>query len=515
MDSQNSYNTYLTKLFAVLKRGKVYTTKFPRYVVSKSPTGIKCDDNEGMVIVPSTNVSKNRNDYDDEPMFHPYECNWKLDDKGNIIITSLQGFDSKFARDGSNGQVGIVNMPWYVKTWTDDNYWYISVTDTALDGYKLLGECIMPDGSEQGFMVHSKYAMGAYKIGDEYYPYSASGLKPQSGEDIAKNTTVRPSYSSLISYCHKLGSSYCAETSNDLFFIQLQFMIKYATINSQSAMRGCTDYYITYPIVSGQTNTAGVVLATSNANDLLIGSRVSVGSDNVDSYNAAMHDHAWSAKVISKTPLADDSTKTLVTLDCDPMDTDTSMFVRTMPWWTGACDGVRGTDGSPIDVLSGKEPFVIGGIECALGGYEVLGNVVMDIQTGENAVVYRDVYICHDASKLTTDMSIVRTWDKSPYIITGNTESWRYISEEGIDIDNGLMVPTAYEATSNTGFSDGLYTDKGTSGQREWLAFGSLNRGSNAGAWILFGYFGLGGAHWRFLSRLSPNGMYGNRKASS
>ena len=515
MDSQNSYNTYLTKLFAVLKRGKVYTTKFPRYAVSKSPTGIKCDDNEGMVIVPSTNVSKNRNDYDDEPMFHPYECNWKLDDKGNIIITSLQGFDSKFARDGSNGQVGIVNMPWYVKTWTDDNYWYISVTDTALDGYKLLGECIMPDGSEQGFMVHSKYAMGAYKIGDEYYPYSASGLKPQSGENIAKNTTVRPSYSSLISYCHKLGSSYCAETSNDLFFIQLQFMIKYATINSQSAMRGCTDYYITYPIVSGQTNTAGVVLATSNANNLLIGSRVSVGSDNVDSYNAAMHDHAWSAKVISKTPLADDSTKTLVTLDCDPMDTDTSMFVRTMPWWTGACDGVRGTDGSPIDVLSGKEPFVIGGIECALGGYEVLGNVVMDIQTGENAVVYRDVYICHDASKLTTDMSIVRTWDKSPYIITGNTESWRYISEEGIDIDNGLMVPTAYEATSNTGFSDGLYTDKGTSGQREWWAFGNLHNGSDAGAWILRGRFDLGHADWGILSRLSPNGMYGNRKASS
>lgn len=505
--SQNNYNTYLTRLFAVFKRGKIYTTKFPRYAVSQSPTGIKCDDNEGMVIVPSTNVSKNRNDYDDEPMFHPYECNWKLDDKGNIIITSLQGFDSKFARDGSNGQVGIVNMPWYVKTWTDDNYWYISVTDTALDGYKLLGECIMPDGSEQGFMVHSKYAMGAYKIGDEYYPYSASGLKPQSGENIAKNTTVRPSYLSLISYCHKLGSSYCAETSNDLFFIQLQFMIKYATINSQSVMRGCTDYYMRYAIVSGQTNTAGVILATSNANNLLIGSRVLVG--------AAMHDHAWSAKVISKTPLADDSTKTLVTLDCDPMDTDTSMFVITMPWWTGACDGVRGTDGSPIDVLSGKEPFVIGGIECALGGYEVLGNVVMDIQTGENAVVYRDVYICHDASKLTTDMSIVRTWDKSPYIITGNTAPQRYISEEGIDIDNGLMVPTAYEATSDTGFSDGLYTDEGTSGQREWLAFGPLGVGSDAGAWFLDGYGGLGDTGLDILSRLSPNGMYGNRKASS
>ena len=495
IDSQNSYNTYLTKLFAVLKRGKVYTTKFPKYAISKSPTGIKCDDNEGMVIVPSTNVSKNRNDYDDEPMFHPYECNWKLDDKGNIIITSLQGFDSKFARDGSNGQVGIVNMPWYVKTWTDDNYWYISVTDTALDGYKLLGECIMPDGSEQGFMVHSKYAMGAYKIGDEYYPYSASGLNPLFSENIA-------SYSNLISYCHKLGSSYCAETSNDLFFIQLQFMIKYATINSQSVMSGCTDYDIMYDIVSDQTNTAGVVLATSDVNNLLIGSSVSVGS-------------VQSAKVISKTPLADDSTKTLVTLDCDPMDTDTSMFVETTPWWTGACDGVRGTDGSPIDVLSGKEPFVIGGIECALGGFEVLGNVVMDIQTDENAVVYRDVYICHDASKLTTDMSIVRTWDKSPYIITGSNTGLRYISEEGIDIDNGLMVPTAYEATSNTGFSDGLVTDQERSGQREWLAFGSLVTGSAAGAWILVGDGGLGDPYWNVLSRLSPNGMYGNRKASS
>ena len=77
------------------------------------------------------------------------------------------------------------------------------------------------------------------------------------------------------------------------------------------------------------------------------------------------------------------------------------------------------------------------------------------------------------------------------------------------------MVPTAYEATSNTGFSDGLYIDKETSGQREWLAFGSLYLGSMAGAWILDGGNGLGHTHWRVLSRLSPNGMYGNRKASS
>ena len=140
-------NALVASQFAAARTGKVFTTKFPRYEISTSPTGIKMDDNEGMVCIPSTPTSKNTNDYENEPMFQILECNWELDNAGNINITAIKGLNSEFARDGSNGQVGIINMPWFVKSGEDENYWYISVSDTQYSGYQPLGECIKPDGS--------------------------------------------------------------------------------------------------------------------------------------------------------------------------------------------------------------------------------------------------------------------------------------------------------------------------------------------------------------------------------
>ena len=68
-------NALVASQFAAARTGKVFTTKFPRYEISTSPTGIKMDDNEGMVCIPSTPTSKNTNDYENEPMFQILECN--------------------------------------------------------------------------------------------------------------------------------------------------------------------------------------------------------------------------------------------------------------------------------------------------------------------------------------------------------------------------------------------------------------------------------------------------------
>jgi hypothetical protein len=509
VDENNSFNSYISKSYALQRTGKVFTTKFPRYDISTSSTGMKMDDNENMVCTPSSPSTKNRNDYESEPMFKPIECNWELDDEtGKIIITALQDStdpDNKFARDGSNGQVGILNMPWYAKTWEDDYYWYISVSDTGYDGYTLLQECLDPSGNNQGFMVHSKYAM----VDIDGKPYSASGRKPLAGENATLNTTVKPNFNNLVAYCRKHNNYYCAETSADLFFIQLQIMIKYATINSQSVLGGCTDYYLTYQCRKSTENENYAILTTSNANNLVVGSRVSIGTSSSGDRGAATgHDVVYSAKILSINAIEGTSNSKVI-LDTESFSTDATMFMITMPWWTGACDNVLGIDGSAGEsATSRKYPVLIGGIECFLGGYEVLGNVIMDIQTVEDTTVQRDIYICHDATKISTNVTTMKANSKkSEFVITGNTNSWRYISKHGIDLENGIMVPTEYEATSSTGFADGLYVDSGTSGQREWLGFGHLNGGSAAGAWILSAYYSLGNSYWAFLSRLSPNGM--------
>jgi len=77
------------------------------------------------------------------------------------------------------------------------------------------------------------------------------------------------------------------------------------------------------------------------------------------------------------------------------------------------------------------------------------------------------------------------------------------------------MVPTETKAGSTTGFCNGLYTDSGTSGQREWLSLGNLNNGALCGLWILRAANGVGDALWFIVSGVSPNGTRGEWQAAA
>ena len=93
--------------------------------------------------------------------------------------------------------------------------------------------------------------------------------------------------------------------------------------------------------------------------------------------------------------------------------------------------------------------------------------------------------------------------------------SWKYITEETTDPNLGIMIPTKVGGGSTTGFADGLYTDTGTSGQREWLALGNLYYGAIAGLWILSADIGWSNTGWPFVSGVSPNGTRGEWQATA
>ena len=93
--------------------------------------------------------------------------------------------------------------------------------------------------------------------------------------------------------------------------------------------------------------------------------------------------------------------------------------------------------------------------------------------------------------------------------------SWKYISKCFVDPALGIMVPTETKAGSTTGFCNGLYTDSGTSGQREWLSVGGLDYGSFCGLWLLRAGLGVGVAGWHLVSGVSPNGTRGEWQAAA
>ena len=503
----------LSNYFALRRNGKVFTTKIYKWETSTSPVGVKMNANENMVAEPSVGRTEGRDDYAQYGLFHHFTCNFSVDENGFNHVDALEG-QIGFTKYGKV-QVGEVTMSaWFgIEDTTEAVLYHYSDSQTELTPYPMK-ESINPDGTISPFMIHAKYAAGDI----DGVPYSSKGLAPANGCQAtqARNPV---SYTGMITYMHKLGGHYCGTTSWDLFYRQLMMIIKYATTHSQSIMAGCTSYSNQNQNLVEETGVMRVVLTKAQAAGYVIGSYVSIGdvgsNTNRDRYFSYIHNKAYSVKV-TKIEDVDDSNAAVYVDAPEAFDTTLTTWITTMPWHSGATDEVAGSDGSPNSNTNGKDPYKIQGIETCIGAYEVLGNVVMDIVTGADGNPARDVYVCEDASTLSSNIATVRAnYKKAIAQVAYTAASWKYITEETTDPNLGIMIPTIVGGGSTTGFADGLYTDTGTSGQREWLALGCLGNGAYAGLWILRASTGWSNAGWDIVSGVSPNGTRGEWQATA
>ena len=503
----------LSNYFALRRNGKVFTTKIYKWETSTSPVGVKMNVNENMVAEPSVGRTEGRDDYTQYGLFHHFTCNFSVDENGFNHVDALEG-QIGFTKYGKV-QVGEVTMSaWFgIEDTAEAVLYHYSDSQTELTPYPMK-ESINPDGTISPFMIHAKYAAGDI----DGVPYSSKGLAPANGCQAtqARNPV---SYTGMITYMHKLGGHYCGTTSWDLFYRQLMMIIKYATTHSQSIMAGCTSYSNQNQNLVEETGVMRVVLTKAQAAGYVIGSYVSIGdvgsNTNKDRYFSYIHNKAYSVKV-TKIEDVDDSNAAVYVDAPEAFDTTLTTWITTMPWHSGATDEVAGSDGSPNSNTNGKDPYKIQGIETCIGAYEVLGNMVMDIVTGPDGNPARDVYVCEDASTLSSNIATVRAnYKKAIAQVAYTAASWKYITEETTDPNLGIMIPTKVGGGSTTGFADGLYTDAGTSGQREWLALGHLYRGANAGLWILDAAYGWSSTDWCIVSGVSPNGTRGEWQATA
>lgn len=503
----------LSNYFALRRNGKVFTTKIYKWETSTSPVGVKMNANENMVAEPSVGRTEGRDDYAQYGLFHHFTCNFSVDENGFNHVDALEG-QIGFTKYGKV-QVGEVTMSaWFgIEDTTEAVIYHYSDSQTELTPYPMK-ESVNPDGTISPFMIHAKYAAGDI----DGVPYSSKGLAPANGCQAtqARNPV---SYTGMITYMHKLGGHYCGTTSWDLFYRQLMMIIKYATTHSQSIMAGCTSYSNQNQNLVEETGVMRVVLTKAQAAGYVIGSYVSIGdvgsNTNKDRYFSYIHNKAYSVKV-TKIEDVDDSNAAVYVDAPEAFDTTLTTWITTMPWHSGATDEVAGSDGSPNSNTNGKDPYKIQGIETCIGAYEVLGNVVMDVVTGADGNPARDVYVCEDASTLSSNIATVRAnYKKAIAQVAYTAASWKYITEETTDPNLGIMIPTKVGGGSTTGFADGLYTDTGTSGQREWLALGGLSNGANAGLWFLGASGGWSYAYWHVVSGVSPNGTRGEWQATA
>lgn len=480
-----------------LRRGKIYTVEFNQFDVSPSPLGVKKDDNEGLVCEPSTNTVRGRNDYENIGLFMSIDVNAYVDENDNYHVTAMKG-DGRFKADGSNGDVYVMAMPGYIKRYSDENVWGISYSDVMYPGYEIIDEAVKPDGTIRPYLLHAKYV---------------AGRNPHENNNLASISGVPPEYVGMshngqIDKFKEKGVQYSGKTSHDDFYVQLMFWLKYATTHSQSVMAGCSSYYLQYANLVPEIGVKRVSVTNVQANNLLVGSTVSIGdygagSISTDRQATQNYNIAERVNITEIVDLGDGNSAVYV--DSEIFDTTLTTTITTYPWITGSCNNVLGQDGSPASCASSKEPFVINGIEMAVGGYEVLQNLIIYNDNTDPDNYKIQVYACYDCRKYAT--SITDDYDLVGYELAQTEQVWKYISKIGIDPNQpSVMVPIEADASSTTGFADGVYTNTPITGSRVWLSLGSLHNWAFTGLRFLYASPSLGGSYWYILGRLSATG---------
>ena len=489
-DSTKGEYGNLASYFTAHKDGKVYGVKFPKYTYSNTPTGVKTRDNANLTIEISTNDKAGRDDYAALPAFRVWDVNATVDDDGVPHVTAIDGLDTRFKRDGSNGDVYVMTCPGYYKLESTSTHNGFLYSDTQYDGYAPLPGVLLPDGSKRPCLLFAKYAAS---LDSQQRPLSVSG-KEIDREFGSQNRAI--------DYALKKGKGYAGRCAGDTFYVQLMLMIKYATKNSD-VLGGCWQYTQQTAVTKAETGVKRVIIATSAANNFDVGSTVNVGTDkernNTDNYSAAR-----ARTILSKTNL--DAGNTALNLDGDAITTTTACFVSSMPWKTGATDKLLGIDGRPTTANATRQPVRLQGIELFNGIYEtdadLIANSVKDSDDAGRVELYR-VFDITKASKTST--ANYTKIGEFPARTKAIDNSWRYA--EDFTLSNGVLIPTGIGATSATGLCDGVYANPlASQGLRQVRRFGLLRGGAACGVFAVDLGIDLASRGWIIGGRLSALG---------
>lgn len=473
---------------AAHKDGKVYGVRFPKYTYSNTPTGVKTRDNANLTIEISTNAKAGRDDYAPLNAFRTWDVNATVDDDGVPHVTAIDGIDTRFKRDGSNGDVYVMTCPGYYKLESTSTHNEFLYSDTQYDGYAPLPGVLLPDGSKRPCLLFAKYAAS---LDSQQRPLSVSG-KEIDREFGSQNRAI--------DYALKKGKGYAGRCAGDTFYVQLMLMLKYATKNSD-VLGGCWQYTPQTAVTKAETGVKRVIIATSYANNFDVGSTVNVGTDK-ERNNAGNYSAARARTILSKTAI--DASNTALNLDGDAITTTTACFVSSMPWKTGATDKLLGTDGRPSAAFAANhQPIRLQGIELFNGIYEsdadLIANAVKDNDNLGRIELYR-VFDITKASKTST-ANYTKIGEFAARDKTTN-DSWRYA--EDFTLSNGVIIPTGLGATSTTGMCDAIGANPLTSqGLRQVLRFGNLRDGAACGAFAANLRNDLANRRWNIGGRIS------------
>ena len=420
--------------------------------------------------------------------FFTLEVNGGVEADGTPYVTAVQG-DGRFARDGSNGDVWILTptLYWLFDS-TPTNYVQLTISDTALAGLSPQPKALLPGGGRRPYMLYAKYALSIV----------GGVARSVSGRPVANRNV---SHNSLITQCKTASTGYAGKSFADDWYVKSMFLLKYATKNSQSIFAGVSSWNIQTPITVAESGTTRVIIATSQAANIPVGSALMLGSTTTagQDRNAATSFGVFDGLRVIRKEVIDASNTAIYVNAAAAFNTTVGTYLSTAPWNTGACDAVVG-DGSPTNRTNGREPFTVQGIELGLGMNEILGDVILksDGSTGWQ------IYVNPDSKNEATAVS-ANYMATGKYNPSGPSDGGFYPLHP--DSAGGFLVGAGTGASQSTGLCDQIWSNgTAVTGEREWRSLGSLLNGGITGLWCVDGDGTLFNVNWYFGSRLSAVG---------
>lgn len=479
--------------------GLVYGVRVPLYDYSPLTTAIKTGANAGLVLEPSTEVEAGRNDYEGRKLFMCPRVNGGVDADGMPYVTAIEGMDDRFDAAAFN-TFALRPVYWrrYVK---GSQYYDKEFTDGPRDGFSPVRGAYTSDGELRPYILRACYMDSDGQFSSKsgtvpaaYYSGEVEGKVAHSASnDFAWSKSRTADGLTYLDY---------GDVTEQIDFMQLMLGVK----APREKAVGCVSYSFQYTVAAAESGVRRVLLTDAQAANVLVGSRVSVGSceGQTDRNYAVVHDVAKSAKVLSKTALGDGTTAINLDLAADIAVTATCK-VTSMPWANGSCDGVLGMYGSPTEagLTNGKEPFRFLNVEWQLGLYEVVHNMFSMAVVDEDGTATHAWRVAPDVSDCSGIGASATGWTVLQQVTEGLSGVWRYIKD--YVVEKGASVVAAVAGTSTTGYRSAWYPSA-SSGDREHLVGGSLDGGAAAGVGCAYSGSGLSDAGWSFGGRASAVG---------
>ena len=308
-----------------------------------------------------------------------WDVNATIGDDGVPHVTAIDGIDTRFKRDGTNGDVYVMTCPGYYKLESTSTHNEFLYSDTQYDGYAPLPGAAAARRQQTAMPVVREIRRLPRLPATPPCPSAARRSTANSARRTEPSTTrsrkaratpaAAPATPSTSSSCS------CSNTPP----------------KNSDVLGGCWQYTPQTAVTKAETGVKRVIIATSAANNFDVGSTVNVGTDN-ERNNTGNYSAARARTILSKTAI--DASNTALNLDGDAITTTTACFVNSMPWKTGATDKLLGTDGRPSTASAANhQPIRLQGIELFNGIYEsdadLIANAVKDNDNLGRIELYR------------------------------------------------------------------------------------------------------------------------------